>query len=68
MRNREAIAVALHPGTVDSRLSMPFQKNVPVDKLFPPQQSAAHLLEVIAGLTPADSGGFRAWNGDPIAY
>lgn len=68
LRNREAIAVALHPGTVDSRLSMPFQKNVPVDKLFPPQQSAAHLLEVIAGLTPADSGGFLAWNGDPIAY
>lgn len=67
-RNRDAIAVALHPGTVDTRLSMPFQRNVPADQLFLAEQSAAHLLKVIEGLTPADSGGFFAWNGDPVIY
>ena len=67
-RNSQAIAVALHPGTVDTRLSMPFQRNVPADQLFLAEQSAAHLLKVIEGLTPADSGGFFAWKGDPVIY
>lgn len=67
-RNRNAIAVALHPGTVDTRLSMPFQRNVPTEQLFSAQQSAAHLLDVVAGLTPAHSGGFFAWNGDAVIY
>lgn len=67
-RNRHAIAVALHPGTVDTRLSMPFQRNVPAEQLFSAEQSAAHLLNVIDGLGPAHSGGFFAWNGDPIIY
>lgn len=68
VRNRHAIAVALHPGTVDTRLSKPFQRNVPAEQLFLPDQSAEHLLDVVDGLTPAHSGGFFAWNGDPIIY
>jgi NAD(P)-dependent dehydrogenase (short-subunit alcohol dehydrogenase family) len=67
-RNPHAIAVALHPGTVDTGLSMPFQRNVPTKQLFSTEQSAAHLLDVVEGLTPAHSGGFFAWNGDPIIY
>ena len=64
----EAIAVALHPGTVATRLSAPFQRGVPAEQLFTPDESAAHLLRVIEGLTPADSGGFFAWDGAPIPY
>ena len=30
----QAILVALHPGTTDTRLSLPFQRNVPPEKLF----------------------------------
>ncbi|MBA4752314.1 MAG: SDR family NAD(P)-dependent oxidoreductase [Sphingopyxis sp.] len=67
-RNPHAIAVALHPGTVDTGLSMPFRRNVPPEQLFSTEQSAAHLLDVVEGLTPAHSGGFFAWNGDPIIY
>lgn len=67
-RNPNAISVALHPGTVDTGLSVPFQRSVPARQLFSPQQSAAHLLAVIDALTPAHSGGFYAWNGDPIIY
>jgi NAD(P)-dependent dehydrogenase (short-subunit alcohol dehydrogenase family) len=62
----EAIIVTLHPGTVDTAMSKPFQANVAPEKLFTPQQSATHLLDIIAKLTPADSGGHFAWDGTRI--
>ena len=62
------ICVALHPGTTDTELSQPFQTNVPDAKLFTPQYTATRLLSVIDGLTPADSGGFFAWDGQPIGW
>ncbi|WP_174279580.1 SDR family NAD(P)-dependent oxidoreductase [Sphingomonas bacterium] len=65
-RNPRAVVAALHPGTVDTGLSRPFQANVPADRLFTPDQSAAHLLAVIARLTPADSGRLFAWDGAEI--
>lgn len=61
-----AVIVGLHPGTVDTALSQPFQRGVPPERLFTPEVSAAHLLEVIDGLTPADSGGVFAWDGSRI--
>ena len=60
-------AVALHPGTVDTALSAPFQRNASPGKLFTPAISAAHLLAVIAALTSADSGRLIDWAGEPIA-
>ncbi len=63
-----AIVAALHPGTVDTSLSRPFQTRVPADRLFTPDESATRLLRVIDGLSPADSGGFFAWNGAPIPW
>lgn len=68
VRNRQAIAVALHPGTVDTPLSFPFQRNVPEHQLFSAAQSAGHLLDVVDSLTPDHSGGFFAWDGAPIIY
>ncbi|WP_310533031.1 SDR family NAD(P)-dependent oxidoreductase [Novosphingobium sp.] len=64
----KAIAVALHPGTVDTALSQPFQRGVPLDKLFTPDRSAGHLLEVIDGLAREDSGGLFAWDGQRIEF
>lgn len=63
-----AMAVALHPGTVDSRLSAPFQRGVPPGKLFSPDQAAGHLLEVIDNLAPADSGGLFGWDGIRLPF
>lgn len=62
----EAICVALHPGTVDTGLSKPFQKAVPSGRLFSPDQSAAHLLTVIDRLTLGQSGRCFAWDGAEI--
>ena len=67
-RSRPAtICVALHPGTVDTALSAPFQRGVPVGQLFTPAISAAHLLHVIDGLSPQDSGALLDWAGETIA-
>jgi NAD(P)-dependent dehydrogenase (short-subunit alcohol dehydrogenase family) len=59
----QAICVGLHPGTVDTNLSKPFQASVPKEKLFTPEQSARHLLCVVDGLTPAQSGRVYDWAG-----
>ncbi len=66
--HQEAIAVTLHPGTVDTDLSKPFQRGVAPEKLFSTDQSAEYLLKVIDKLTPSDSGGLFAWDGERIAF
>ncbi len=68
LRNPQSIVASLHPGTVDTRLSEPFQRNVAAAKLFTPEYCAAALLNVIDGLTPADSGGLFAWDGSRIPF
>jgi NAD(P)-dependent dehydrogenase (short-subunit alcohol dehydrogenase family) len=62
----EAICVGLHPGTVDTRLSKPFQKGIAADRLFSADQAAERLLDVIEGLAPAQSGKCFAWDGEEI--
>ena len=46
----QCAVVGLHPGTVDSNLSQPFQKNVPEGKLFTPAFSADKLQSVVEKL------------------
>ncbi|WP_292083613.1 MULTISPECIES: SDR family NAD(P)-dependent oxidoreductase [unclassified Brevundimonas] len=62
----QAVVAGLHPGTVDTPLSAPFQRGVKPDQLFSPAFAAASLLTVIEGLTPAYSGGVFAWDGARI--
>jgi NAD(P)-dependent dehydrogenase (short-subunit alcohol dehydrogenase family) len=64
----EAVLVALHPGTVDTAMSRPFQTNVAAERLFTPAHSAASLATVLAALAPADSGGFFDWKGEAIPF
>jgi len=66
-KNPDALAVGLHPGTVDTPLSAPFQRGVAEGKLFAPDYSAERLLAVLGGLGPEDSGGCFAWDGARIA-
>ena len=58
----------LHPGTTATALSAPFQASVPPERLFSPQRSAAQLVAVLEGLCPEQSGGFWAWDGQPIPW
>lgn len=64
---RQAVIAGLHPGTVDTALSEPFQSNVKPGKLFSPAQSAGYLLKVMDALKPEDSGKCFAWDGQEIA-
>ena len=63
----QAVCVALHPGTVDTELSKPFQSGVNPDKLFSPSQSASRLLNVLDTIPPYQSGRLFAWDGQEIA-
>ena len=60
-----SIVVALHPGTVDTRLSRPFGGAV---RGRSPSIAAAELLRVLDGLTADDSGGFRAYDGAVLPW
>ena len=55
-RSREAICVALHPGTVETGLSAPFAK-AGLDARAP-DVAAGEILAVIAGLSAEGNGGF----------
>ncbi len=60
--------LGLHPGTVDTSLSEPFQGNVSEQKLFTPEFSAGRLLDVINQSEPVDSGSLVAWDGKKIPF
>ena len=64
--NKNSIIFGLHPGTVNSKLSRPFQKK---DKeYFSPQFSANKLIEVIDTKTIDDNGKIFAWDNKSIPY
>jgi NAD(P)-dependent dehydrogenase (short-subunit alcohol dehydrogenase family) len=67
-RAPKATIVLLHPGTTDTQLSQPFQKNVPPEKLFPVERTVKQLLAIIADRTVADSGSFWSWNGESLPW
>ncbi len=66
--NKNAAIIGLHPGTVDSKLSKPFQGNVKEGKLFTPKYSAQKMLEVIENSKPSNSGELIDFNGVKIEF
>ena len=62
----EVVCVALHPGTVDSRLSSPFAKSGL--NVRPPHEAAKDLLVVISRLEPLQSGGFFDYRGEMVVW
>ncbi|VDC02589.1 unnamed protein product [Peniophora sp. CBMAI 1063] len=60
------LAIAVHPGTVQTDLSKEFWENVPANKLFTPEYAAEQLAEVVAGLTAKDRGKVWDWKGEEI--
>ena len=59
---------ALHPGTTDSKLSQPFQKNVPEGKLFPAEKTARLLIEQLDQMHTRESGCFIDYAGEDISW
>ncbi len=65
---KQGVVLALHPGTTDTPLSVPFQENVPLIKLFTPQRVASDLIGLIEKATPQDSGAFWAYDGECLPW
>lgn len=60
--------IAFHPGTTDTQLSKPFQKNVPKDKLFTSEFVAKQLLKIVEQ-TPIDqTASYLDWQGKSINW
>ena len=64
----KATVSILHPGTVDTNLSKPFQKFVPENKLFTSDKAARYLINILINQEPSDSGKFLAWDGSEIPW
>lgn len=63
--HKHTIAVCLHPGTV----ATPFTANYAArHNTVPPLDAGANLLDVIDGLSPADSGGFFDFAGKTVEW
>ncbi len=65
-RAPHALCVALHPGTVATRLSSPFSKAGLTVRT--PDDAAECMLQVLDGLRATDTGGFFDWRGSPISW
>ena len=66
MKNKNAVCVAIHPGTVTSKLSKPFQKDNL--KIQSNEESAKNIVQVMTNLKMNDSGLFFDWSGDIINW
>lgn len=62
-RYKEMVIVGLHPGTVDSPLSKPFQSYVSPDHLFTPAYAVEQMIQVLDNLKPHESGNCFAYDG-----
>ncbi|WP_236146333.1 SDR family NAD(P)-dependent oxidoreductase [Leptolyngbya iicbica] len=67
-KNPHTVILALHPGTTDTRLSEPFQRNVPPGKLFSIDRTVTQLLTIIDNATEADNGAFFSWDGSRLPW
>lgn len=64
----ESCVALFHPGTTDTALSKPFQKNVPAEKLFSADKTAAYLIALLNRLKPEDTGKFFAYDQQEIPW
>ena len=65
-KHAQHIIIGIHPGTVDSKLSGPFQKEV-THTIFTPSEASRHILDVIESTQPEQSGEVLAWDGSAIS-
>jgi NAD(P)-dependent dehydrogenase (short-subunit alcohol dehydrogenase family) len=64
-RYKKAAIIGLHPGTVDTKLSNPFQNNIQ-HSIFSSAQSAEYLIHVVDQVSSIDSGKVFSWDGKEI--
>ncbi len=68
LKRQSIWCIALHPGTTDTDLSQPFQRNVQEGRLFPVEFTVDSLMNVINGMDEDNSGGLYDWAGKAIPF
>ncbi|PLS69681.1 MAG: cell-cell signaling protein [Cyanobacteria bacterium M5B4] len=64
----QTIVVLLHPGTTATNLSLPFQANVPPEKLFSPDRAVSQLIAVLEQRQITETGSFWSWDGSALPW
>ena len=67
-KRNQTWVIALHPGTTNTGLSKPFQKNVKPGKLFPVEFTVNQLLNLVDTMEEHHSGGFYDWAGKALPF
>lgn len=67
-RTKNTAFLCYHPGTVDTPLSTPFQRNVKPEKLFTSQFSAECLVKLLREVDVENSPHYIDWAGKPIDW
>ena len=68
LKRQGTFTLSLHPGTTDTDLSKPFQRNVKEGRLFPVEFTVEQLLNVIDGMDERHTGGFYDWSGTALPF
>ena len=64
--HKRTVIIGIHPGTVDTGLSKPFQGRLKPGQLFTAEQSVSQMAEVIENVTSEQSGLCLAYDGSVI--
>lgn len=67
-KNKNAICIGLHPGTVKTNLSDPFSEKIRAYKVFSREESIDYLVNQINRVDHTFSGKLIDWQGDIIPY
>jgi NAD(P)-dependent dehydrogenase (short-subunit alcohol dehydrogenase family) len=67
-RAKNIKVISFHPGTTDTPLSKPFQKNVPANKLFTSEFVAKQLLEIVEKAKIDHTASYLDWQGKTIDW
>ena len=68
LKRTNTLVLSVHPGTTDTTLSKPFQKNVKADKLFSPKKSVEMMLDVVLSRGMLHTGSFLDYKGESIPW
>jgi len=67
-RAKNIKVISFHPGTTDTPLSKPFQKNVPASKLFTSVFVAKQLLDIVEKAEIDHTASYLDWQGEKIGW
>ena len=66
--NQMVKLLSLHPGTVDTKLSKPFQRSIPKEQIFTPDYAASRLLKIMKSISHDGELDYLDWEGKEMPW